>query len=116
VRTLNGLRTLRHACSVTDLFLVTDSRLLPDTPGWKVGGKATFGKIQRLCKLDSPIFLSEMQEHRILRTSSFIRSNMQGQGGLLVSEYWPHLYRLLYERNPKYRRLLMKYAPEKLAL
>ena len=81
-----------------------------------MGGKANFGAIQRLCKLDSPIFLSDMREHRVLRTSSFIRSNMQGQGGLLVSTYWPHLYRMLCERNPKRRPLLAKYAPEKVTL
>jgi len=49
---------------------------------------------------------------RILSTSSFIRANMQGRGGLLVSEYWPHLYDMLYARNPKHRRTLTKYAPE----
>jgi hypothetical protein len=37
---------------------------------------------------------------------------MQGRGGLLVSEYWPHLYDMLYARNPKHRRTLTKYAPE----
>ena len=103
-------------CSITDLFRVTDSRLWPGTPGWKMGGKANFGAIQRLCKLDSPIFLSDMREHRVLQTASFIRSNMQGQGGLLVSPYWSHLYRMLYERNPKHRGILAKYAPEKVTL
>lgn len=38
---------------------------------------------------------------------------MQGRG-LLVSEYWPHLYSMIYERNPKIRKVLANYAPEKL--
>jgi hypothetical protein len=79
-------------CSVTDLFLVTDSRLRPGKPGWKAGGEANFGRIQLLCRLDSPVFLSDMRNHKVLRTAPFIRSNMQGRGGLLVSEYWPYLY------------------------
>lgn len=103
-------------CCITDLCRVTDSRLQPGQPGWRVGGKATFGHIQRICRLDSPVFLPEMRTHKVLRTASFVRSNMQGRGGLLVSEYWPHLYHMLYERNPKHRRSLMKYAPEKLSL
>jgi hypothetical protein len=102
-------------CSVTDLFLVTDSRLQPRKPGWKVGGEANFGKIQRLCKLDAPVFLDDLRNHKVLRTSSFVRQNMQGRGGLLVSEYWPYLYGMLRERNPKHRRTLAKFAPEKLS-
>lgn len=86
-------------CCITDLFRVTDARLQPGTPGWKKGGKANFGEIRRLCRLDSPIFLSEMRNNKVLRTSPFVRSNMQGRGGLLVSEYWPHLYHMLYVEN-----------------
>jgi hypothetical protein len=103
-------------CCITDVFKVTDARLKPGQPGWRVGGSANFGEIRRVCRLDSPVFLPEMRAHQILRTASFVRSNMQGRGGLLVSEYWPHLYHMVYERNPKHRRLLMKYAPERLSL
>jgi len=102
-------------CSVTDLFLVTDSRLRPGKPGWKAGGEANFGRIQRLCRLDSPVFLSDMRNHKVLRTAPFIRSNMQGRGGLLVSEYWSYLYAMLHERNPNNRRTLARFAPEKLS-
>jgi hypothetical protein len=103
-------------CSITDLFLVIDSSLKPGKPGWKDDGKANFGRIQRLCSLDSPVFLSDMRHHKVLRTAPFIRANMQGRGGLLVSEYWPYLYAMLGERNPKHRRTLAKFAPEKLSL
>jgi len=34
---------------------------------------------------------------------------------LLVSEYWPHFYAMLYARNPKHGRTLAKYAPEKMS-
>jgi hypothetical protein len=30
-------------------------------------------------------------------------------------EYWPYLYAMLHERNPKHRRTLAKFAPEKLS-
>jgi hypothetical protein len=100
---------------ITDLFLVTDSRLRPGKPGWKVDGSANFGWIQRFCHLDSPIFLSDMRTHKVLRTAPFVRSNMQGRGGLLASEYWPYLYTMLRERNPKHRRTLARFAPEKLS-
>jgi hypothetical protein len=38
-----------------------------------------------VCKLDAPIFLDDMRNHRVLSTAGFIRKNMQGGGGLLVS-------------------------------
>ena len=100
-------------CSITDLFRFCGTGMVYKT-GWRKG-KFFCGDIKRICKLDAPIFLEEMREHRVLRTSSFIRSNMQGRGGLLVSEYWPHLYDMLYKRNPKHRRTLAKFAPEKLS-
>lgn len=103
-------------CSITDLFIVTNSRLKPGKPGWKSNGTANFGEIRRLCHLDSPVFLSDMRNHRVLRTAPFIRSSMQGRGGLLVSEYWPYLYGMLSDRNSKQRRVLTKFAPEKVML
>lgn len=101
---------------ITDLFLVTDSRLRPGKPGWKDTGNANFGEIRRLCHLDSPVFLSDMRNHKVLRTASFVRSSMQARGGLLVSEYWSYLYTMLRERNPKHRRILARFAPEKVSL
>lgn len=118
-RVTHGDLVLMYRCSpqccITDLFRVTDSRLKPGQPGWKSYGEANFGRIQRLCHLDAPVFLSDMRNHKVLRTAPFIRSNMQGRGGLLVSEYWPHLYAMLHSRNPKHRRTLAKYAPEKVS-
>jgi hypothetical protein len=49
----------------------------------------------------------------MLAQRAFVRRNMQGRG-LLVSEYRPYLYSMIYERNPKIRRALVNYAPEKL--
>lgn len=64
--------------------------------------------------MDAPVFLSDLRNHKVLRTSSFVRQSMQGRG-LLVSEYWPYLYAMLYDRNPKHRRTLAKFALEKLS-
>jgi hypothetical protein len=102
-------------CAITDIFRCEDSRLKPGQAGWR-DGQANFGRIERICKLDSPVFLQDMRNHRVLRTASFIRQNMQARGGLLVSEYWPYLYDMLRERNPKHRRELAKFAPERLSI
>jgi hypothetical protein len=70
------------------------------------------GVIRRLCDLAAPIFLDDMRNHKVLKTSSFIRGNMQGN--LLVSEYWPYLYEMIVTRNPQARKALSEYAPENL--
>jgi hypothetical protein len=104
------------ACSITDVFSFCGTGKVYDDGGSQGNRKAKYfyGDIERVCKLDAPIHLEEMQKHKVLRNSAFIRSNMRGRGGLLVSEYWPYLYDILRARNPKYRRTLAKYAPEKM--
>lgn len=104
-------------CCITDIYRFSGSGKVGHDSGERGNRKAPYfyGTVERVCKLDAPIFLDEMRGHRVLRTASFIRSNMRGRGGLLVSEYWPHLYAMLYARNPKHRRTLTKYAPEKIS-
>jgi hypothetical protein len=100
------------ACNIADIFRFAGRQLQRGSAGWR-DGDACFGRIERVSKLDSPIFLSDLRNHKILRTASFIRKNMQGNG-LLVSEYWPYLHSMICERNPKSRKLLARSAPEKL--
>lgn len=103
----------RPHCSITDIFRFSGQRLTRGRAGWR-DGECYFGLIERVCKLDAPVFLSDFRQHRVLRTASFVRANMQGRGGLLVSEYWSHLYSIIRERNPKIRRVLTRYSPENL--
>lgn len=97
------------ACRIMDLFRFSGHRLKLDQASWR-DGEAYFGQIDRVCKLDAPIFLDDLRQHRVLKTASFVRKNMQGQG-LLVSEYWPYLHSMIHERNPKIRKLLARYRP-----
>lgn len=98
------------SCSITDVFRFAGHKLTRGRAGWREGD-CYGGRIERICKLDSPIFLDDLRHHRILRTASFVRRNMQG-AALLASEYWPYLYSIIYERNPKIRKILGRYAPE----
>lgn len=100
-------------CSIRDVFRFCSTGKV--CKGGTRKNEFFYGDVERICKLDSPLFLEEMKEHRVLRTAAFIRSSMRGRGGLLVSEYWPHLYAMLCARNPKHRRTLAKFAPEKLS-
>lgn len=100
------------ACQIADVFRFTGRDLKRGEAGWREG-EAHFGRISRVCRLASPIFLDDLRSHRILKTASFIRGNMQGRG-LLVSEYWPHLFAMIHERNPQSRKALAKFGPEKL--
>jgi hypothetical protein len=100
-------------CGITDVFRFSGHRLKRAPASWRAGD-AYLGQIERICKLDAPIFLSDFRQHKVLKTASFVRMNMQGRGHL-VSEYWPYLHSMIYERNPKSRRQLARYCPEKIA-
>lgn len=97
-------------CCITDVFRFAGRGLTRGRAGWREG-ECYRGRIERVCKLDAPIFLDDLRRHRVLKTASFVRRNMQGQG-LLVSEYWPYLYAMVHERNPRVRKALARYAPE----
>ena len=99
-------------CCITDVFRYSGHEITRGKAGWREG-EAYGGQIDRVCKLDGPVFLSDMRNHRALRTAPFIRRNMQGQG-LLASEYWPYLYTMICERNSGCRKALAKYAPERM--
>jgi hypothetical protein len=100
------------ACQITDIFQIISEKPRYARAGWR-DGNTHLSKIQRICNLDSPIFLRDLRNHRILRTSSFIRRNMQGRG-LSATEYWSYLYEMIAERNPKSRKALSHFAPERL--
>lgn len=70
------------------------------------------GRIRRVRKLKSPIFLKDMQRDRILRTANFVRGSMQGRPN--ASEYWPYLYDKIVCRNPGVAVKLKPYSPDKL--
>ena len=100
-------------CSITDIFRFTGDKLEKGQAGWR-DGNCYGGEVKRICRLESPIFLSDLRQHRVLADASFVRSNMQGHGGLLVSEYWLYLHSMIHERNPKARKTISRYDPEKL--
>lgn len=100
------------ASSIADVFRFSGDRLERGRAGWR-DGECYFGQIQRICRLDAPIFLDDLRRHRVLKTASFLRMNMQGRGHL-VSEYWPYLYSMICERNPNRARALSPFAPERI--
>lgn len=68
-----------------------------------------FAPIRRVCQLPSPVFLDDLQHHRVLKTAGFVRGSMQGRRN--ASEYWTYLYDLMVRRNPSIKRKLAKYEP-----
>lgn len=98
------------ACCIHDVFVRTGDLALAKA-GWR-DGVCYAAEITRVCRLESPIFLSDLRAHHVLKTSSFVRCNMQGN--LNATEYWPDLYDLIVRRNSTARAKLAKYAPERM--
>jgi hypothetical protein len=98
------------ACCIRDIFILTGGLRLGNA-GWREG-KCYHGEVKRVCRLESPIFLDDLRGHRVIKTSSFVRCNMQGN--LHATEYWPYLYEMIVKRNPSVVTKIAKYAPERL--
>jgi hypothetical protein len=95
-------RSFKHIYRLTE-------RAAKIAAGWKPG-KDYMAGIQRICALNAPIFLEDLQRHRVLRTAGFVRGQMQGRPN--VTEYWPYLHELIARRNPSLKPRLAVYAPE----
>ena len=98
--------------AITDVFVFSGNHLIWDLARWR-DGMTCRGEIRRLCRLASPVFLDDMRTHRVLKTASFVRRNMQGKS-LQATEYWPYLYDMILERNPAVRTRLSRLRPDKL--
>lgn len=79
---------------------------------WKPG-QDYMANIERVCELNAPLFLEDLQHDRVLRTAGFVRSRIQGRPN--ATEYWPYLHEMIVRRNPSLKRTLAVYAPESLA-
>lgn len=97
-------------CCINDVFTLK-SELEVRKAGWR-DGTCYAGRIRRVCRLESPIFLDDLRSHRIIKTSPFVRCNMQGN--LHATEYWPYLFQMITARNPSVGQKLAKYSPERL--
>lgn len=75
-------------------------------------GIGYFGSIKRVCSLKSPIFFDDLKRHKILKTAGFVRGGMRTS--YKATEFWPHLYDLIINRNPSLKKALSKYSPDKL--
>jgi hypothetical protein len=99
-------------CAITDVFTFSGNEISRGQAGWR-DGECFHGEISRVCSLSSPVFLSDLRQHKVLRTASFVRRNMQGVG-LQATEYWPYLYEMIIERNPAAAKDLRRFRPERL--
>jgi len=115
-RTTPGDILLMYKCApvsaITDGFTFSGDKISRGRAGWR-NGESYFGEITRICRLDSPVFLTDMRRHKVLQTASFMRRNMQGVG-LLATEHWPYLFEMILERNPASAGDLRMLSPEKL--
>lgn len=95
---------------IEDIFLLTAKPKLGKA-GWREGD-CYWEVIKRVCKLKSPIFLDDLKQHKIIKTAGFIKAHLQGNSN--ATEYWPHLYTMIINRNPSIKKKLIKYAPERI--
>jgi hypothetical protein len=98
--------------AITDIFAFSGDSLSRGNAGWREG-QCYGGEITRLCRLNSPVFIFDLRNDPVLRTSSFVRRNMQGVG-LQATQYWPHLYQMISSRNPAVRKELRRISPDRL--
>lgn len=82
------------------------------TAGWKKG-KDWMGPIRRVCTLQAPLHFSQLQAHKVLADSGFVRGQMRKR--FRATEYWPELYHMLVARNPAVASKLKPYGPARIS-
>jgi len=103
-------RTAPDNC-IRDIFRLA-GRVTHCRADWKPG-KDWMAPVRRVCTLKSPVHLSDLQQHRVIRDAGFIRGSMRNR--YKASEYWPEIHRLIVARNPSLVSKLQKYGPDRLA-
>ncbi len=98
-------------CAITDIYTLS-GEISRGEAGWR-DGECFAGEISRVCRLASPVFLSDLRQHKVIQTASFVRRNMQGIG-LQATEYWPYLYEMIIDRNAAVARDLRRFRPDHL--
>lgn len=101
----------RPEMSIQHVFALRE-RATKVRAGWRKGMDC-MAEMKRVCTLKAPVFYEDLCQHRILRTSAFVRAQMQGRWN--ATEYWTHLYDMIIRRNPGDAKKLSKFAPAVLA-
>jgi hypothetical protein len=92
---------------IKDIFVLTEGvRYIPRTHR---SGKEYSADMELICKLRSPLFLKDFQQHQILSTAGFVRGFFQK--GQKITQYWPYIYQMIFERNPSVRKFLKIFDP-----
>jgi hypothetical protein len=79
--------------------------------GWKPGND-WMASIRRVTSLKTPIHISELKRHRVLRDSGFVRGSIQGRPR--ITAHWPELFEMICDRNPSAKRVLAAFGPDRL--
>lgn len=96
---------------LSDVFVLTNNASHV-AAGWRNGGD-WMASIRRVAQLRTPLHLDEMRQHRVLKTTSFVRKNMQGRNS--ATDHWPLLHDLIVRRNPKVEKVLRPFGPERVS-
>jgi hypothetical protein len=97
---------------LSDVFvLVGDAK--HQKAGWKAG-KDWMANISRVASLRTPLHWEEMKRHHILRSTPFVRRNMQGRHR--ATEFWPVIRDLILRRNPTLKLSMRPYGAERISL
>lgn len=106
-------RCLPEKCIREVFYLATPLTPSRCDPAWR-DGTCMAGQFRIICRLKAPVFLEDLRSHRVLGTAGFVRGRLQGNRD--VTQYWPYLYDLMVSRNPKIRKQLANFAPERLGM
>ncbi|MBZ5555192.1 MAG: hypothetical protein LAO21_20965 [Acidobacteriia bacterium] len=99
-----------------DMYIKYIGRLLGDARKVQAhykDGKDYQAPIRRVCILSDQIYLEDLRKHKRLRTAGFVRGQMQGRPN--ATAHWKDLFDMMVSRNSAQRRVLARYAPEKLS-
>jgi len=97
---------------IEDVFVIVSDQKERYKPTHNKRKVDFYTRLERVCRLGSPILLEFLRDDRVLGMAGFVRADMRSRAN--ASELWPYLYRMILARNRSLRSKLVKYDPARL--
>jgi len=103
--------TAPESC-IKDIFVINGQYSKRKSGSWTIKKTDVFANISRIASIRSPLSFEEIKTDKTLSNSHMVAMQMQGRFD--VTGEWYRIYHMLIVKNPKLKKDLSDFSPEKI--